>query len=244
MPAYLAEFVGTLILVLLGDGVVANVVLRQTKGHNSGWIVVTTGWALAVTFAVYCTNTFSGAHLNPAVTIGLAAIGKFDPAQVPGYLGAQMLGGIAGAILVWLAYLPHWKATEDPAAKLGVFCTAPAIRHTLANLLCEIIGTAVLVLGVLAILSPQNLVPNSGFDKGFAPALVGMMVWAIGLSLGGPTGYAINPARDLGPRIAHALLPIAGKGGSDWSYAWIPVVGPILGGLVGAMAYKLLWGII
>lgn len=241
MTPFLAELVGTTLLVLLGDGVVANVVLKQTKGHNSGWLVITTGWALAVTFAVYCVNAFSGAHLNPAVTLGLAAIGKFDPSLVPSYLAAQMLGGILGATLVWLAYLPHWRVTEDPAAKLGVFCNAPAIRTTLPNLICEFIGTAALVLGVLAILGPQNLVPNSGFEKGFAPVLVGVMVWAIGISLGGPTGYAINPARDLGPRIAHALLPIAGKGSSDWGYAWIPVVGPILGGVAGAWIYRLLW---
>jgi glycerol uptake facilitator protein len=241
MTPFIAELVGTMLLVLLGDGVVANVVLRQTKGHNSGWIVITAGWAFAVTFAVYCVNAHSGAHLNPAVTIGLAAIGKFEPALVPTYLAAQMIGAILGAILVWLTHLPHWRATEDPAAKLGVFCTAPAIRSPFANLICELVGTAVLVLGVLAILSPQNLTPSSGLDKGLAPALVGVMVWAIGLSLGGPTGYAINPARDLGPRIAHALLPIPGKGGSDWSYAWIPVVGPILGGIAGAWIYRLLW---
>ena len=243
MTPFLAELVGTLILVLLGDGVVANVVLKQTKGHQSGWIVITTGWAMAVTFAVYCSAAFSGAHLNPAVTLGLAVIGKFDPSLVPTYLLAQMLGGFLGAILVWLAYLPHWLVTEDPAGKLAVFCTAPAIRQPFANLLCEIIGTGVLVLGVLAILSPKNLVPNSGFEKGFAPALVGMMVAAIGLSLGGPTGYAINPARDLGPRLAHALLPIHGKGSSDWSYAWVPVVGPLLGGIIGAVIYRTLWGV-
>lgn len=241
MTPFIAELVGTMLLVLLGDGVVANVVLRQTKGHNSGWIVITAGWAFAVTFAVYCVNAHSGAHLNPAVTIGLAAIGKFEPALVPTYLAAQMIGAVLGAALVWLTHLPHWRATEDPAAKLGVFCTAPAIRSPFANLICEFVGTAVLVLGVLAILSPQNLVPSSGLDKGLAPALVGVMVWAIGLSLGGPTGYAINPARDLGPRIAHALLPIPGKGGSDWSYSWIPVVGPILGGIAGAWMYRLLW---
>lgn len=240
MKPFIGELVGTMLLVLFGDGVVANVVLRQTKGHNSGWIVITAGWAMAVTFAVYCVNAASGAHLNPAVTLGLAAIGRFDVALVPGYLAAQMIGGILGAILVWASYLPHWRVTEDPASKLGVFCTAPAIRSTAANLLCELIGTAVLVYGVLAILSPQNLIPNSGFDKGFAPVLVGVMVWAIGLSLGGPTGYAINPARDLGPRIAHALLPIPGKGTSDWGYAWIPVVGPILGGVVGALIWKAL----
>ena len=232
---------GTLLLVLFGDGVVANVVLQQTKGHNGGWIVITTGWAMAVTFAVYCTSAFSGAHLNPAVTLGLAAIGKFDPSLVPTYLAAQMLGGFLGAVLVWLAYLPHWSVTQDPAGKLSVFCTSPAIRHTGSNLLCEIIGTAVLVLGVLAILSPKNLVPDSGFDKGLAPALVGVMVAAIGLSLGGPTGYAINPARDLGPRLAHALLPIPGKGTSDWSYSWVPVLGPILGGIAGAFLYQTMW---
>lgn len=243
MTPFLAELVGTLILVLLGDGVVANVVLKQTKGHQSGWIVITTGWAMAVTFAVYCSAAFSGAHLNPAVTLGLAVIGKFDPSLVPTYLLAQLLGGFLGAILVWLAYLPHWLVTEDPAGKLAVFCTAPAIRQPFANLLCEIIGTGVLVLGVLAILSPKNLVPNSGFEKGFAPVLVGMMVAAIGLSLGGPTGYAINPARDLGPRLAHALLPIHGKGSSDWSYAWVPVVGPLLGGIIGAVIYRTVWGV-
>jgi glycerol uptake facilitator protein len=241
MNTFTAELIGTMILVLLGDGVVANVVLRQTKGNNSGWIVITAGWAFAVTVAVYLVNTISGAHLNPAVTIGLAAIGKFAWASVPAYLAAQMLGAFLGAVLVWLAYLPHWRATEDPASKLGVFCTGPAIRSPLANLICELIGTAVLVLSVLAVVSPQNLQAGTGWDKGFAPALVGVIVWSIGVSLGGPTGYAINPARDLGPRIAHALLPIPGKGGSDWGYAWVPVVGPILGGIVGALLYKSVW---
>jgi len=241
MSATLAELLGTMILVLLGDGVVANVVLKQTKGHNAGWIVITAGWGLAVAVAVYCTNAISGAHLNPAVTLGLAAIGKFDWVLVPGYIAAQMAGAFLGAVLVWLAYLPHWQPTEDKGAKLAVFCTGPAIRHTVGNVICEIIGTAILVLGVLAILSPANLVPNSGFDTGFAPALVGMLVWSIGLSLGGPTGYAINPARDLGPRLAHCVLPIPGKGSSDWSYAWIPVVGPIIGGILGALLYKALW---
>jgi glycerol uptake facilitator protein len=241
MTPFLAELLGTAILITLGDGVVANVVLQKTKGNSSGWIVITTGWALAVTIAVYCVNSFSGAHLNPAVTIGLAAIGKFSWALVPGYVVAQMLGAILGAIVVWLAYLPHWAATPDQGGKLAVFCNAPAIRNTAANLITEIIGTAVLVLGVLAILRPENLVPNSGFEKGFAPFLVGLLVWSIGLSLGGPTGYAINPARDLGPRIAHALLPIAGKGGSDWGYAWIPVLGPILGGVLGAVVFDCCW---
>ena len=241
MSPFTAELVGTMILVTLGDGVVANVALNKSKGQNAGWIVVTAGWGLGVAVAVYCVNALSGAHLNPAVTLGLAAIGKFEAAKVPGYLLAQLLGGFIGGGIVWLAYLPHWRETADPDAKLGVFCTAPAIRKPAMNLLTEAIGTFVLVLGVLAILSPKNLVPNSGFDTGFAPFLVGVLVWSIGLSLGGPTGYAINPARDLGPRLAHFLLPIAGKGHSDWSYAWVPVVGPVIGGVLGALFYKLLW---
>ncbi|HCN27826.1 MAG TPA: aquaporin [Verrucomicrobiales bacterium] len=241
MSPYLAEALGTLILVLLGDGVVANVVLQKTKGNNAGWIVITAGWGFAVAVAVYCTGAVSGAHLNPAVTLGMASIGKFEWALVPGYISAQMAGAFLGAVLVWLAYLPHWRETQDTGAKLAVFSTGPAIRHTVGNLICEILGTAVLVLGVLAILSPDNLEPGSGFDTGFGPALVGMLVWSIGLSLGGPTGYAINPARDLGPRLAHFLLPIPGKGGSDWGYAWIPVAGPVIGGLLGAFVYQSLW---
>lgn len=240
MSAFTAELVGTMILVLLGDGVVANVALKQSKGQGGGWIVVTAGWAFGVTVAVYCVNTFSGAHLNPAVTVGMAAIGKLDLGLVPVYLAAQLLGGILGGVLVWLAYLPHWGVTEDPAAKLGVFCTAPAIRNAPANLLCEAIGTAVLVFGVLSIATPANLQPATGWASGFAPFLVGLLVWSLGLSLGGPTGYAINPARDLGPRLAHAILPIAGKGGGNWSYAWVPVVGPLLGGVIGAFAWKVL----
>ena len=241
MSTFTAEMLGTMLLVVLGDGVVANVLLNKSKGQGSGWIVITTGWALGVAMAVYCVNSISGAHLNPAVTIGLAAIGKFAWSNVPAYVAAQMLGGFLGGIIVWLAYLPHWAITEDRGAKLAVFCTVPAVRKPLSNMLTELIGTAVLVLGVLAILSPKNLVPNSGFDTGFAPFLVGVMVWSIGLSLGGPTGYAINPARDLGPRLAHFFLPIAGKGGSDWGYAWVPVVGPILGGIIGALFYKFFW---
>lgn len=244
MSPPLAELVGTLILILLGDGVVANVVLNKTKGHNSGWIVITAGWAFAVAIAVYCTVAISGAHLNPAVTLGLAVIGKFDWALVPAYLAAQVAGAFLGAVLVWLSYLPHWGETKDAGAKLAVFSTGPAIRHTLGNLITEIIGTALLVLGVLAILSPKNLVPGSGFDTGFGPALVGLLVWAIGLSLGGPTGYAINPARDLGPRLAHMILPIAGKGSSDWGYAWIPIVGPLVGGVIGALVYQALWPVV
>ncbi|MGH7522498.1 MAG: MIP/aquaporin family protein [Gemmatimonadales bacterium] len=241
MTPFLAEVLGTMLLILLGNGVVANVVLNKTKGQNSGWIVITAGWAFGVTVAVYAVGTFSGAHLNPAVTIGLASIGKFAWASAPGYIAAQMLGAFLGATIVWLAYLPHWAVTENQGSKLAVFCTGPAIRNPLSNLITEIIGTAVLVLGVLAILTPKNLNPDYGWNVGLGPALVGVIVWAIGLSLGGPTGYAINPARDLGPRIAHALLPIAGKGNSDWNYAWIPVAGPIIGGVIAALLYKGLW---
>jgi len=240
MSPYLAEFVGTMILVLLGNGVCANVNLAQSLGKDAGWMVVATGWALAVTVAVYLTKAISGAHLNPAVTIALAAIGKMDH-SVAGYLGAQMLGAIAGAVLVWLTYLQHWNKTEDEGAIRGSFCTGAPIPHAISNVITEAIGTFVLVLGVLVVLGPENLVPGSGFDKGLAPALVGVIVWSIGLSLGGSTGYAINPARDLGPRIAHAILPMAHKGSSEWGYAWIPVVGPIAGGLAAAFFYKALW---
>jgi glycerol uptake facilitator protein len=241
MSPFLAELVGTMILVLLGDGVVANVSLNKSKGQNSGWIVITTGWGLGVAVAVYCVGSISGGHLNPAVTLGLAAIGKFSWTLVPAYIAAQVAGAVIGGVIVWLAYFPHWKETADPGTKLGVFCTSPAIKLAPMNLATEIIGTFVLVLGVLAILSPDNLAPNSGFDKGFGPFLVGLLVWSIGLSLGGPTGYAINPARDFGPRLAHFFLPIAGKGDSNWSYAWVPIVGPIIGGILGAWFYKLLW---
>jgi glycerol uptake facilitator protein len=241
MTPFTAELIGTALLILMGDGVVANVLLNKSKAQNAGWIVVATGWGLAVALAVYCVGSFSGAHLNPAVTIGMAAIGKLEWGKVPTYLAAQMIGAFLGAVLVWLAYLPHWKETQDTGAKLGVFCTAPAIRSPGANLVTEIIGTFVLVLGVLAILTPGNLQPEHGFDTGMGPLLVGVIVLAIGISLGGPTGYAINPARDLGPRIAHALLPIAGKGGSDWSYAWVPIVGPIIGGVLAAFFYRAVW---
>jgi len=241
MSPYLAELIGTMILVVLGDSVVANVVLEKTKGQNSGWIVITSGWAFAVTIAVYCVGSISGAHLNPAVTLAMASIGKFSWGSVPGYIAAQMAGGVLGGVIVWLAYLPHWGATTDQGAKLAAFCNAPAISKPAPNLLTEIISTFFLVLALLAVLSPANLVPGSDVAKGFGPFLVGIIVWSIGISLGGPTGYAINPARDLGPRIAHAILPIAGKGGSDWGYAWIPVAGPIIGGVLGALFYQLLW---
>ena len=241
MSKLLAEYLGTALLILLGDGVVANVVLNKSKAQNAGWMVVATGWGLAVTLAVYCVGTFSGGHLNPAVTLALAAIGKFPAADVAGYIAAQMAGAFTGAVLVWLAYLPHWRETPDPAGKLGVFCTAPAIRHPVSNIICEVIGTFVLVLGVLAILTPANLVEGSGFKSGFGPLLVGLLVLGIGVSLGGPTGYAINPARDFAPRLAHALLPIPGKGGSDWAYAWIPIVGPVIGGVAAGFFYKACW---
>ena len=241
MSPPLAEFIGTTILVLLGNGVCANVNLKKTLGHDSGWIVIATGWGLAVTLAVYLVNQFSGAHLNPAVTVGVAMLKKWPVMKAAQYIAAQMAGAILGGVLVWLAYLPHWKETTDAGAIRGSFCNSPAIPDTASNLITEIIGTFVLILGVLAILTPQNLIPNTGFNEGLAPCLVGIMVWSIGLSLGGPTGYAINPARDLGPRIAHAILPIANKGDSGWSYSWIPVAGPIIGAIIATVLYQNVW---
>jgi glycerol uptake facilitator protein len=241
MSPLIAELIGTALLVLLGDGVVANVVLNRTKGQNGGWIVITAGWGFAVAIAVYSVGSISGAHLNPAVTIGLATIGTFPWSKVAGYVIAQVVGAFLGATIVWISYRPHFAATEDPAAKLGVFCTAPGIRHSISNVITEIVGTFVLVLGILAVLSPANLTQGSDWSRGFGPALVGLIVWSIGLSLGGPTGYAINPARDFGPRLAHAVLPIAGKGGSDWGYALVPIVGPIIGGILGALSYRMIW---
>lgn len=241
MSPLTAECIGTMILITLGDGVVANVLLNKSKGQNAGWMVITTGWGLAVAIAVYSVGWISGAHLNPAVTIGLAVIGQFPWSNAAGYIVAQLAGAFLGAILVWLAYLPHWDETENKDLKLAVFCTGPAIRKHPMNILPEIIGTFILVLGVFAILSPKNLNPETGFPTGLGPFLVGLLVWSIGLSLGGPTGYAINPARDLGPRIAHFLLPISGKGPSDWNYAWVPVISPIIGGILGALFYKSFW---
>ena len=233
MQAYLGEFIGTMLLILLGDGVVAGVLLRNSKAENSGWIVITFGWGMAVAVAVYCVVQFSGAHINPAVTLGFAVTGGLEWALVPGYIIAQFLGAFVGAVLVWLSYLPHWRETADPGLKLGVFCTAPAIYNTPANIITEIIGTFVLVFGVFGIIA-------NDLATGLAPLLIGLLVLGIGLSLGGPTGYAINPARDMGPRIAHAVLPIAGKGGSDWGYSWIPVVAPIIGGIIGAVLWNIL----
>ena len=243
MQVYLAEFIGTMILIILGDGVVAGVLLKNSKAENSGWIVITFGWAMAVTIAVYCVGQFSGAHINPAVTIGLAATGQFEWLMVPGYIIAQFLGAFVGGVIVWLAYLAHWGPTEDAGLKLGVFCTAPAYRATGPNLITEIIGTAVLLFGILGISANAGAIPgdlSAVIGAGLNPLLVGLLVLGIGLSLGGPTGYAINPARDLGPRIAHAILPIAGKGSNDWEYSWIPVVGPIIGGILGAGLFVLL----
>src|SRR5215204_6492649 len=243
MQAYIAEFIGTMILIILGDGVVAGVLLRNSKAENSGWIVITFGWGMAVAIAVYCVGQFSGAHINPAVTISLAVTGQFPWADVFPYIIAQFLGAFVGAVIVWLAYLPHWPETEDAGLKLGVFCTAPAIYNTPANVITEIVGTFMLTFGALGLLGNAQQLQQGGADLftfGIFPLLVGLLVLGIGLSLGGPTGYAINPARDLGPRIAHAVLPIAGKGGSDWGYSWIPVVGPIIGGLIGAVLYNAL----
>jgi len=237
MNSFLAELVGTMFLVLLGDGVVAAVVLSKSKAQNSGWIVITTGWGLAVTMGVYISGRISGGHINPAFTLGLAVIGKFPWSAVPKYLAAQFLGAFLGAVLVWLTYLAHWRPTEDPGAKLVVFSTIPAIRRLPLNLLTEIIATFALMFGVLAIIA--NPAP---LQSGLAALLIGFLIWALGLSLGGPTGFAMNPARDLAPRIAHALLPIPGKGGSDWSYAWVPVVGPVIGGVLGAVAYVSVFG--
>jgi glycerol uptake facilitator protein len=235
MQAFIGEFVGTMLLILLGNGVVAGVLLKNSKAENAGWLVITVTWGLAVTMGVYVANPLSGAHLNPAVTLGLAATGQFSkqfmPETVPIYLLAQMLGAIVGAALVYVHYLPHWAKTEDPATKLAVFSTAPAERHTLSNFVSEFIGTFVLMLGLGAI-------GATSFADGVGPLAVGGLILVIGLALGGTTGYAINPARDLGPRIAHALLPIPGKGGSDWGYAWIPIVAPILGGICGAAFFK------
>jgi glycerol uptake facilitator protein len=229
-----------MIMLILGDGVVANVLLNKSKGQGSGWMVITTAWGLAVTIAIFCVGRISGAHLNPAVTLGLAAVGSFPWAKVPGYILAQIIGAFLGAVIVWVVYLPHFAETEDKELKLGVFCTAPAIRRSGSNFIAEVIGSAILLFGILAIAAnAQKLTTPTGIDlslvfsQGIQPILVGFLVWGIGLSLGGPTGSAINPARDLGPRLAHALLPIAGKGKSDWGYAWIPVVAPLIGGVLG-----------
>lgn len=239
MGTYLGEFFGTMFLIILGDGVVANVLLNKSKGQNAGWIVITTGWAFAVMVGVFVSGAFgsAAAHINPAVTIGFLVAGNIGVADAIGFIVAQMLGAFVGAVIVWLAYYRHWADTSDQGLKLAVFSTGPAIRDTVWNNITEIIGTMVLLIGVAAIFSDADTGMSVGGipTSGLGPFLVGALVWGIGLSLGGPTGYAINPARDLGPRLAHFLLPIAGKGSSDWGYSWIPVVGPIIGGILAGL---------
>jgi len=233
MAIFFSELIGTALLIILGNGVVANVVLNKTKGHNSGWIVITFGWAIAVFVGVFVAAKTSGAHLNPAVTIAFAFLKKITASQVPIYFAGQFLGAMTGACIVWLVYQLHFSATEDAGAKLAVFSTRPSIRNTPNNLLNEVIGTFVLVFGVLYMAAPAS-------SLGALDALpVSLLVLGIGLSLGGTTGYAINPARDLGPRLMHAILPIKGKGSSDWSYSWIPVIGPAIGGLLAAILFSL-----
>ncbi|MFN4147722.1 MAG: MIP/aquaporin family protein [Runella sp.] len=224
---FLGELMGTLVLILLGNGVVANVLLKETKGHASGWIVITSGWAFAVTMGIFVSNAFGSpaAHLNPAVTVAMA-IAQNNYADVLPFITAQMLGAMLGAILVWLHHLPHWAKTDDPSAKLACFCNSPAIANTSANLISEVIGTMVLLIGIKGI---------GVVSTGLGPYAVGILVWAIGLSLGGTTGYAINPARDLAPRIVHALLPIPGKGSNQWHYAWIPVAGPLIAAVLAGL---------
>lgn len=230
---FIGELLGTFILVLLGDGVVSACILNKTKAQNSGWIAIVLGWGIAVTVAVYISGFMSGAHLNPAVTLAMAAIGSLPWSQVVTYLVAQFLGAMLGALVLYLHYYPHWKETKDAGTILACFSTGPAIRHTWSNLFGEALGTAVLVITVMAI-GPNKVA------AGFGPIIVGFVVMAVGFSLGATTGYAINPARDLGPRIMHSLLPIPNKGDSDWSYAWIPVLGPILGGVAGALIYQVI----
>jgi glycerol uptake facilitator protein len=229
-----AEIIGTALLILLGDGVVAAVLLNKSKAQNSGWIVITFGWGFAVMVGAYAVGQFDGAHLNPAVTLGIWIHGGINGGDAIKYFIGELIGAMIGAVLVWAAYYLHWSETEDPGLKLAVFSTGPAIRNYAWNLVTEIIGTFVLVFGILAITDPGNKGPAS---SGLGTLLVAFLVVSIGMSLGGPTGYAINPARDLGPRIMHAILPIPGKGPSDWSYAWVPVLGPLIGGALGAILF-------
>lgn len=241
MSAFTAEIIGTFLLMLLGSGVVANVVLKDTKGHDGGWIVITTGWGLAVYVAVVVAGPYSGAHINPAVTLGLAVAGSFPWSEVPSYLLAQLIGAMGGSFTVWLMYKDHFDRTPDPGLHLAVFSTGPAIRNYLLNLFGEITGTFVLVFTVLYFTDATLGNPGTIIGLGSLGALpVALLVWGIGLSLGGTTGYAINPARDLGPRIIHALVPIKNKGGSDWAYSWVPLIGPVAGGILAAGLFLLL----
>lgn len=248
MNAPIAEFIGTALLVMFGNGVVANVVLARTKGNGGGWIVITAGWALGVFVGVFCAQPFSGAHLNPAVTLALATAGTFAWSQVPAYIIAQLLGGIAGGALVYAFYREHFRITDDRGAKLACFCTAPNVRNLPQAFFCETVGTVALVLPIFLMTDPTAMIPSAAgaateikVGLGTLGAVpVGLLVFAIGLSLGGTTGYAINPARDLGPRIAHTLLPVSGKAGSDWGYAWVPVIAPICGGVIAALIASLL----
>jgi glycerol uptake facilitator protein len=247
MNAYVAEFIGTTLLILFGNGVVANVVLARTKGNNSGWIVITAGWGLAVFIGAFCAAPFSGAHLNPAVTIATAFAGKFESAKIAGYIVAQMLGGIVGGALVFLFYREHFKASDNAGLKLACFCTAPNIRNIPQAFFCEVVGTFCLILPIFLMTEVKFQWPVGADETHVVVGLgslglvpVAMLVFAIGLSLGGTTGYAINPARDLGPRLAHALLPVPGKRDSDWSYAWVPVVGPLTGATLAAGVQMLL----
>ena len=238
MTPFLAEFIGTALVILLGNGVVANVVLTGTKGNGGGWMVITTAWALAVFVGVVVSAPYSGAHLNPAVTIALAISGKFEWTQVPIYMLAQMLGAMLGSLLVWVKYKDHFLATDDKGLKLAVFSTGPAIRNTFSNLTSEIIGSFVLLFVIFYFTTAEIAATKTPVGLGSLGAIpVMFLVWAIGLSLGGTTGYAINPVRDLGPRIMHSILPISGKGSSDWSYSWIPVVGPMIGASLAAVLY-------
>ncbi len=241
MTPFVAEFLGTALLILLGNGVVANVVLSKTKGNGGGLIAITTAWALAVFVGVVVAGPYSGAHLNPAVTIGFAIAGKFDWAMVPSYFLAQLLGAMTGSMVVWVKYIDHFKATEDKGLKLAAFSTGPAIKNNVANIFSEIIGSFVLLFVIFHITSAEIVDTKTPVGLGSIGAIpVMFLVWAIGLSLGGTTGYAINPVRDLGPRIMHSVLPVAGKGSSEWSYAWIPVVGPIIGGSLAGFLFLVL----
>lgn len=238
MSPFVAELIGTMLVILLGDGVVANVLLNDTKGHSSGWMVITTAWGLAVFVGVVIAGPYSGAHLNPAVTIGLAIAGKFLWSNVISYIMAQMIGAFIGAALVWLMYYDHFKRTDNPAALLSVFCTGPAIRNYVSNITSEIIGAFVLIFTVFYISGAQITPSKTPIGLGSVGALpVALLVWVIGLSLGGTTGYAINPARDLGPRLVHFIFPIKNKGTSDWQYAWIPILGPLIGAALAALIY-------